>query len=154
VTSLEKRAPKGRLRWYARYRDPTGKQLVRVFDRTVDGGRFLTTVEAPKLTGTYVDAKRAAIRFRAFAEERWEASSPNLAADTTRGLKRSRVDRHVLPVLGDYPLGAVGPSTIPAAVGTWPQTLAPGTVGQILRQVCQILDAACTRGAADEENRG
>jgi integrase len=148
VASLEKRARNGQLRWYARYRDPSGKQLVRVFDRKVDAERFLTTVEASKLTGTYVDAKRAAIRFRDFAEEHWAAVSPNLAADTTRVLKRSRLDRHILPVLGDFPVGSVRPSTIAAAVGTWSQTLAPGTVGQVLRQVRQILDAAVADGLA------
>jgi hypothetical protein len=43
VASSEKR--NWRLRWYARYRDPAGAQLVKVFARNVDAGRFLTTVE-------------------------------------------------------------------------------------------------------------
>jgi integrase len=148
VASLEKRTRNGQLRWYARYRDPAGKQLVKVFDRKVDAERFLTTVEAAKLTGSYVDAKRAAIRFRDFAEEHWASSSSRLAADTTRVRKRSVLDRHILPALGDYPVGALRPSTISAAVGTWTMTLAPGTVGQVLRQVRQILDAAVADGLA------
>jgi hypothetical protein len=71
VPSLEKRTRNGQSRWYARYRDPAGKQLVKVFIRKADGERFLTTVEAAKLTGSYIDAKRAAITFRDFAEEHW-----------------------------------------------------------------------------------
>src|SRR4051794_26186042 len=141
VASIEKRGRNGQLRWYARYRDPGGTQLVRVFDRKADAERFLTTVEAAKLTGSYVDAKRAAIRFRAFAEEHWAAHSHDLAVDTTRVVKRSRLDRHILPALGDHPVGAVPPSTVAAAVATWSRTLAPGTVGQVLRQVRQILAA-------------
>jgi integrase len=146
VASIEKRSRNGQSRWYARYRDPGGAQLVRVFDRKVDAERFLTTVEAAKLTGSYVDARRASIRFRVFAEEHWAAHSHNLAADSTRVVKRSRLERHILPAIGDYPVGAVRPSTVAAAVATWSRTLAPGTVGQVLRQVRQILDAAVADG--------
>jgi integrase len=146
VASIEKRSRNGQLRWYARYRDPAGTQLVKVFARKVDAERFLTTVEAAKLTGSYVDTKRASMRFRAFAEEHWAAHSHNLAVDTTRVVKRSRLDRHILPALGDHPVGAVRPSTVAAAVATWSRTLAPGTVGQVLRQVRQILDAAVADG--------
>lgn len=146
MASIERRTRGGRLRWYARYRDPAGEQLVRVFDRKIDAERFLTTVEASKLNGSYVDPKRAAIRFNDFAEEHWTTHAHTLAVDTTRVGKRSRLDRHILPALGGYPIGAIKPSTISGAVATWSQTLAPGTVGQVLRQVRQILDAALADG--------
>jgi len=67
VPSIERRVRDGELRWYARFRDPAGAQQVKVFNRRVDAERFLTTVEASKLTGSYIDAKRAAITFDAFA---------------------------------------------------------------------------------------
>jgi integrase len=54
-----------------------------------------------------------------FAEEHWAAHSLTLAADTTRVVKRTRLDRHILPTLGDYPLAALRPSTVSAALGTW-----------------------------------
>ncbi|SDY21623.1 Site-specific recombinase XerD [Modestobacter sp. DSM 44400] len=146
MASIERRTRNGQLRWYARYRDPAGAQLVKVFSRKVDAERFLTTVEASKLTGSYVDAKRASITFRAFAEEHWATYAHNLAADTTRVVKRSRLERHILPALGTYPVGALRPSAVAAAVATWSQTLAPGTVGQVLRQVRQVLDAALADG--------
>jgi hypothetical protein len=41
VPSIERRKRGRQLRWYARYRDPTGIQLVKVFDRKVDAERFL-----------------------------------------------------------------------------------------------------------------
>ncbi|MGI8677701.1 MAG: hypothetical protein ACR2LX_03250 [Jatrophihabitans sp.] len=68
--------------------------------------------------------------------------SHTLAEDTTRPTKRTRLDWHTLPALGHYPGGAIKPPTKAAAVATWSKTLAPGTVGQTLRQVRQILDAA------------
>ena len=146
MPSIERRVRDGELRWYARFRDPAGAQKVKVFTRRVDAERFLTTVEASKLTGSYIDAKRAAITFGAFAEEHWAAYSHTLAADTTRVRKRSVLDRHILPALGDRPVGTIKPSTVAAALGTWSRTLAPGTVGQVLRQVRQILDAALADG--------
>jgi integrase len=141
VASIEKRMRNGQLRWHARYRDPGGTQLVKVFGRKLDAERFLTTVEASKLTGNCIDAKRASITFRAFAEALWAAHMHNLVADTTRPRKRSVLDRHILPSLGNYPVGAIKPSIVAAAVASWSQSLAPGTVGQVLRQVRQILDA-------------
>lgn len=146
MASIEKRTRNGKDRWYARFRDPTGVQRSKVFGRKVDADRFLIKVEAAKLAGSYVDAKRASISFSTFADEHWAAHSHNLAEDTTRVVKRSRLDRHILPVLGSYPVGSVRPSTVAAAVATWSQMLAPGTVGQVLRQVRQILDAALADG--------
>jgi HAD superfamily hydrolase (TIGR01509 family) len=49
VASIEKRTRSGQLRWHARYRDPVGAQMVKVFSRKVDAERFLTTVEASKM---------------------------------------------------------------------------------------------------------
>ena len=146
VASIEKRMRNGQLRWCARYRDPGGTQLVKVFGRKLDAERFLTTVEASKLTGGYIDAERASITFQAFAEEHWAAHLHNLAADTTRPRKRSVLDRHIPPTLGNYPVGAIKPSIVATAAASWSQTLAPGTVGQVLRQVRQILDAALADG--------
>jgi integrase len=146
MPSIEKRTRGGLPRWYARYRDPGGIQLVKVFDRKIDAERFLTTIEASKLNGSYIDAKRASIKFADFAEEHWTIYAHTLAEDTTRVVKRSRLDRHILPTLGNYPVGAIKPSVVGGAVATWSQNLAPGTVGQVLRQVRQILDAALADG--------
>jgi integrase len=146
MASIEKRERNGQVRWYARYRDPAGRQRTKTFDRKVDAERFVTTTEASKLVGSYVDPKQAARNFADVAEEHWRGYAHTLAADTTRPMKRSRLDRHILPVLGGYPVGAIKPSTMAAAVATWSQKLAPGTVGQTLRQVRQILDAALADG--------
>lgn len=59
---------------------------------------------------------------------------------------RSVLDRHILPTLGKRPLSTIRPSTVARALGTWSITLAPGTFGQVLRQVRQIPDAALADG--------
>jgi integrase len=147
MSSIKKRSDRGgRTVWRAYYRDPAGRQRNKSFARKVDAAQFLTKIEASKLVGAYTDPKQAARTFRHVAEEHWAAHSHNLAEDTTRPRKRSALDNHILPTLGDYPVGAIKPSTMAAAVATWSKTLAPGTVGQVLRQVRQILDAAVADG--------
>jgi integrase len=146
MASIEKRMRNGQVRWYCRYRDPAGRQRASAFDRRVDAEKFLISIEASKMKGAYVDPKEMAQPFRVVAEAHFDAHKHNLAADTTRLLKRSRLDRHILPVLGDMSIGTIRPSTMSAAVATWSTTLKPGTVGQILRQVRQIFDAAVLDG--------
>jgi hypothetical protein len=55
MASIEKRTRDGRVTWRAHYRDPAGRQRNRTFSHRIDAERFLTTVEAAKLTGSYVD---------------------------------------------------------------------------------------------------
>jgi hypothetical protein len=52
VGNVQKR-PDGR--WRARYRDPSGRERAKHFDRKIDAEKWLTTVEASKLQGAYVD---------------------------------------------------------------------------------------------------
>jgi integrase len=64
--SVEKRVRLGKTRWYARYRDPAGEQRVKVFERKVDAEKHLTTVEASKLTHTYLDPRAGALTVEQF----------------------------------------------------------------------------------------
>ena len=48
---------KGVGRWQVRYRDPSGEERARTFRRRVDAERFLVTVEADKLRGTWTDPR-------------------------------------------------------------------------------------------------
>lgn len=126
MASIEKRTRAGQTRWYAPDRDPAGRQRTKTFGRKLGGDRFLITTEAPKLTGSYVDVRAAARLCADVAEEHWRAYAHLLADDTTRPRKRSVLDHHILPVLGRYPIGAIEPITVAAAVATCLQTLAPG----------------------------
>jgi integrase len=138
--------PSGEIRWSVRYRDPSGRQPQRRFRTRSEAVQFEAQIRTKMAAGAYVDPREQRQTFRLVAERHWAAHSHGLAEDTTRPRKRSALDRHILPTLGDVPIGALKRSTISAAVATWSKTLAPGTVGQALRQVRQILDTAVDDG--------
>jgi hypothetical protein len=48
-------------RWRARYRDETGKEHARHFDRKIDAQRWLDATTAAVISGTYVDPKAGRI---------------------------------------------------------------------------------------------
>jgi len=64
------RRPNGK--WRARYRDETGHEHTRHFDRKVDAQQWLDQVTATVVTGTYADPKSGQITFAAFYGE-WSA---------------------------------------------------------------------------------
>ena len=78
MASIAKR-PDGR--WRARYRDPTGKEHSKHFDRKIDAQGWLDQVTTAMVTGAYVDPKAGRITFSAFYEQ-W--SSRQLWAPGTR----------------------------------------------------------------------
>jgi hypothetical protein len=94
MSSIEKRTRNGRTRWYARYRDPAGAQRVKVFGRKLDAERYLTTVEASKLTGSYVDPERAKLTV-GDAAATWLGQKVNFKP-TTLARYRTALDVHVL----------------------------------------------------------
>ncbi|MDC1388483.1 hypothetical protein N8342_01455, partial [Acidimicrobiales bacterium] len=54
--------------WRALYRDNDGKQRSKSFDRKADAAKFLSTVEADQLRGTYVDPRAGKITLNEYAE--------------------------------------------------------------------------------------
>jgi len=58
----------GRMSWQARWRDPAGSQHSKNFGRRIDAERFLITIEARKLAGTYIDPRAGRIRLGDFTE--------------------------------------------------------------------------------------
>lgn len=61
------RRPSGK--WRARYRDASGKEHARHFDRKCDARQWLDQVAASILTGTYVDPSVGRVSFAAFYDE-------------------------------------------------------------------------------------
>lgn len=95
MSSIEKRARSGRARWYVRYRDPRGVQRTKVFDRKLDAERYLTAIDSTKLSGSYLDPKRAAVTVGEFAD-RWKAAQGHLKP-STRERYASLLREHVEP---------------------------------------------------------
>src|SRR3954447_12236414 len=76
-------------KWRARYRDPEGRERARHFARRVDAQRWLSTVEADKLRGAYVDpSDRTTVAEYA---RRWVASRPYRATTRRRVEQALRV---------------------------------------------------------------
>jgi integrase len=105
LASIEKRVRNGQTRWYARYRDPAGKQRTKSFARRIDAERYLTAVESSKLTGSYVDPMRARMTVGELSIQ-WSAAKVNLKP-TTRARYASALKVHVLPRWKTTPLGRV-----------------------------------------------
>jgi len=59
-------------RWRARYRDDTGKEHSRHFDRKIDAQLWLDNVTAAVVGGTYTDPRAGRVTFAAFFGE-WSA---------------------------------------------------------------------------------
>ncbi len=125
------------VRYRARYRAPDGTSKERWFVRKSDADRFLTSIEHQKLSGAYVDPSAGKVTFEEYAEA-WrsvQAHRPSTAASVATNLRR-----HVYPVLGNRPMGAVQRSEIQALVKGIDK--APSTVELIYRYVSAIFRSA------------
>jgi integrase len=127
--------------WRARYRAPDGASRSRTFGRKVDAERFLVTVEASKLTGAYVDPSAGRLTFAAYADS-WRAAQmyrPNTTARVETSLRC-----HVLPFLGDRPIGAIRTSELRTWIRGRSEVLAPSSVRTLHQLVVSIFGAAVT----------
>jgi integrase len=136
VAHIERR---GAGRWRARYRLTDGQERSRTFDRKVDAERFLAEVEHSKLAGTYVDPTAGKVTFRTFAEEwrKMQIHRPGTATSVEQQLRR-----HVYPLIGDRPIGAIRPSEVQAVTKQLGASLAPSTVDVVYRRMVSVFRAA------------
>ena len=123
MSHVEKRTRAGRVTYRARWREASGRERVRTFNRMTDARRFLAEVEDSKYRGAYVDPSTGRLDVGAQAE-RWFASTAALKP-TTRRDYRSLLDCHVLPRFRDWP--PAGVDTL--AVREWVAALVDGGLG-------------------------
>ncbi|BBG01626.1 MULTISPECIES: tyrosine-type recombinase/integrase [Pseudonocardia] len=130
-----KRRPNGT--WRARYRDETGHEHARHFDRKIDAQRWLDEVTTSIITGNYVDPRAGKTTLRTYTED-WRTAQPHSP------LTRARIERelrlHIYPAIGDTPIARLRPTTIQALISGLP--LAPSSTGNILDTLRQIFKAA------------
>ena len=138
MASVEKQTRNGKPRWQARWRDDAGQQRKRTFDRKVDADRFLTTVEADLIRGTYLDPDAGRITFKVFADSWLTAQT---FGRSTREAVALRLRLHVHPVLGGQQLGQIRPSVVQAWLGGL-DALAPSYRRVIYTNVSTIFNAA------------
>jgi integrase len=135
----------GRMSWQARWRDPTGVQRSKNFGRRIDAERFLVSVEARKLAGTYIDPRAGRILLGDFTEQ----TTPGWVnrRDSTKARDESYLRSLVLPVFAGMPIGAIGPFDVQAWVGDLDADgYAPATIRKAHQLLGRILNDAVRSG--------
>ena len=143
MASIQKRMRNGKTTYRVQYRDPAGQMRGKVFQRKVDAERFRTENEHAKNTGGWVDPALGRVTLATYAAGWLEAQTSD---PLTREGIESRIRLHVLPMLGDYPLAALKPSTIKAWVRGLQGELAPSYVRVIHASLSGMLGAAVEDG--------
>jgi integrase len=136
MPSIEKRLRDGKVTWRAHYRTPEGQQRNRTFPRKIDAERFLTTVQASKLQGTFIDPSRGKVTVDEMAA-RWTESKVNLKA-STRAVYAAVMDDHVLPRWCTVPLTSIEHEAVQAWVS---ELVAAGHSGAHVRKIHQVLSS-------------
>lgn len=126
-------------KWRARYRDDTGREHARHFDRRVDAQRWLDEITADILTGVYVDPRAGKVTFREYAL-RWQ--STQVHRFNTAHAVDSALRVHAFPAFGDRQLNSIRSSEIQAFVQGLSTRLAPSSVRTIYQHVRSVFLAA------------
>ncbi len=111
MATPEKRIRNGKVRWYARYRDPAGTQKVRVFDRQAQAQAFLEDTASAMRRGAYVSPESGRTTVGEWCET-WLAGYRTNRASTVRQAQVHLA--RIVQTFGPMPLPAVRPSHVKA----------------------------------------
>jgi integrase len=136
MASIQKR-PDGS--WRARYRDESGREHARHFDRKVDGRRWLDEINASVITGQYVDPQAGRAKLRDYGES-WRTAAAH--GPTTRKLVERTLRLYIYPSLGDLPISAIRPSMVQATVTQLAAQVAPSTLRLAYSYLVAVFKAA------------
>jgi integrase len=128
-------------RWVARWRDADGKQHSRSFDRKLDAQRFLTGIKADLIRGSYIDPAAGKITVKSYADLRWLPAQVHLRPSSA-SLYGSHVANHIVPLLGDRPIGALHRPDCTAFVAALTARLAPSTVHTVYAVLRSLMQSA------------
>jgi integrase len=130
-------------RWLARWRDDTGRQVRKSFERRADAERFVAQMATDLARGAYSSPAAGKVRLAAYAEM-WLAAQTS--DPSTREAVALRLRLHILPALGGYELRALRPSTVQAWTRGLQGQLAPNYIRVIFANLSAILQAAVDDG--------
>jgi integrase len=129
-------------RWAARWRDPDGKQRYRAFERRLDADNFLAGQRADLMRGSYIDPRESKVMLKSYAEQRWLPAQVHLRPNSA-SLYASHVANHVVPLLGDRPLGGLRRPDCTAFVAALAaKPLAPSTVHTVYAVLRSLMQSA------------
>jgi hypothetical protein len=144
---LTKRKRGGKVRWRARYPDPTrgGKrEIERIFATRREAERYLREQQVAVQRGTHIDPADTERRFLHVVEA-WRATWLELEPKTKAGYE-SILNKHVLPRWRDARIGAVSAESIQEWVNELAASgRAPNTVRRIYGVLRSVLKVAVER---------
>jgi integrase len=131
--------------WRARYRDPSGRQRSKNFDRRRDATLFLTGLEHAKASSAYVDPTLGRVTFGSWVKV-WRAGVVDLRPSTL-ARDDGYIDRYLLPGFGDIRLTDIDHAAIRAWIASLSaRGLAPATVVKAAQIMGKIMAVAVVDG--------
>ena len=123
-----------------RLRDPGGKEYSRTFETRKAAEAYEAEQRAARARGGWVDPRRADVAFSEVART-WLSGDPTKRGP---GLARdeSIIRNHLLPAIGDRPLGSITPRDVQVLVIAWTKRSAPNTVKRQYGVLTAILNYA------------
>lgn len=133
-------------RYKARYKDAEGKRHHKTHDRLADARRWLKEKNAQVARNEWTDPELARRTF-AQAVEQWRSTWVDLKP-TTKARYESLLATHVLPVLGNKPIGRVKRATLQDLIGKLNnnEDVSPATISRIAEVLRGPLAAAVDAG--------
>src|SRR5215217_2546267 len=125
----------GRVRWRARYYDPSGQRHSKTFPTAAEASRFLAGVQHAKITGSYVDPNRSRVTLAEWAGQ-WLDSKLNLAPKT-RDRYEGIIRAHIVPRWGKVRLSNVTHGELQRWIASI--DAAPATVTKVHRVMSMLL---------------
>ncbi len=144
MASIEKRTRSGQVRWYLRYRDPSGIQRTKSFARKVDAERHRTSIESAQLSGTYIDPSRGRVTVSEWTDQ-WLKGAAHLKP-STRERYEGIARRHIKPRWGTTRISDVSHADVQAWISVLGRELEPATVRKVHRVLSLILGLAVKDG--------
>lgn len=135
MASINKRGD----RWFARYRDDTGREHAQRFTRKVDAQKWLDQQTTALVTGQYVDPRAGRVTLREYGEQ-WRTTMVH--GPSTRELVERTLRLHVYPALGDLPMGSIRTTTVQALITRLSSQLAESTLKLAYGYLVAIFRAA------------
>jgi integrase len=133
-------------KWRARYRDESGRERARHFDRKADAQRWLDVVTTSKMTtGNYVDPKVSATQTVKWWAEQWKAGRDGIHRHGTQRNVNRKVDM-IVTRFGARPLSSIRPSDIKTWMSELRTSYAPATVTGVYRILVLFLADAVRDG--------
>lgn len=113
-------------RYEVRLRDTSGREYSRTFRTRKEAEQFQATEKADRARGNWIDPRRTATKFRDVAAE-WQECNPAKKPSTiARDANMLRL--HILPAIGDLPIGSISPVDVQRMVNSWVDKHRPRTV--------------------------